>query len=83
MELANKSQKEELAGWMLQSNIDENKKIKAVTAIYNSLDIKEITQQKIDAYFSSASENINNLSLGIEQKKQLNRLSQLLLNRKS
>ena len=81
MELADKNQKKELLTWMWQKEFKDKEKIKSVTTIYNALNIKEITQQKIDSYFDAASDNIKRLRLSREQKNQLKSLSKLLLNR--
>ena len=81
MELADKNQKQELLSWMWGKDANAKEKIKAVTNIFNQLNIEEITQNKIDFYFDAASENIKKLRLSSEQKKQLRHLSEILLNR--
>ena len=59
----------------------EKEKIKAITSIYKELNIKEITQAKIDFYFEAAAKNLKDLKLTKEQKDQLRELSKILLNR--
>lgn len=83
MELADNNQKKDLLSWMWKKEFKGKEKIKAVTSIFNDLNVKEITQQKIDAYFNAASENIKKLRLSGGQKKQLRQLSNILLNRNS
>jgi geranylgeranyl diphosphate synthase type II len=43
--------KPELNKWISAKKFDKRKKVAAVTKIYDSLDIKEITQKKADQYF--------------------------------
>jgi geranylgeranyl diphosphate synthase type II len=55
--------KEGLLDWVNKKDFVEENKISAVKEIYTQLNIKELTQQKIDFYFQKASNTLQNLSI--------------------
>ncbi len=83
LELASGSQLNELKKWIGSREGEENEdqKIAAVTKIYNQLGVKKMTEQKIDFYFERSTEIVQHISLGEEQRKQLNLLSKSILKR--
>lgn len=44
--------RDDLDGWLRRTDFDKAEKVQAVTAIYDQLCIRTITEQRIDAYFS-------------------------------
>jgi geranylgeranyl diphosphate synthase type II len=63
LETASPELKGELLDWIDKKDFVEENKISAVKKIYTQLNIKELTQQKIDFYFQRASNTLKNLSL--------------------
>lgn len=61
--LAKGKPKAELQKWLAAKKFDKRKKVKAVTGIYESLGIRELTQAKIDSYFTQAFASLNALSV--------------------
>jgi geranylgeranyl diphosphate synthase type II len=55
-------QKIELEKWLSSKKISKTKKVKAVTSIYNSLQIPALTENKINYFFTKGFDCLNNLS---------------------
>jgi len=55
-------QKAELEKWLAAKKFDKQKKVKAVTSIYDELQIKQLTEEKMNFYFDKGFENLNQLS---------------------
>ncbi len=51
LEAASLTQKEELMGWLKAKDSDPKEKIRAVTSIFDALDVKEVTEQRIQDYY--------------------------------
>jgi geranylgeranyl diphosphate synthase type II len=68
LENANSSQLAELRKWIQIKDFDREEKIQAITSLYNQLNIKEITQKKIDLYFETALKNLNEVKASEERK---------------
>jgi len=82
LEAAKGPQKEKLIGWLKEENIDPKKKIKAVTSIFDALNVKEVTEKKIRNYYQQALTNLENLNRPEEQKTELYNFASFLMNRK-
>ncbi|MDD4107630.1 MAG: polyprenyl synthetase family protein [Prolixibacteraceae bacterium] len=82
LELAKGRMKEDLLNWLNAGREEAAEKIKAVTEIYNKLDIESITKMKIDSYYENAYKLLKNMSLGEEQKQYLNTFIHNIRNRK-
>lgn len=54
LERASGKTKTELGFWLSQKKFNKSKKVKAVTAIYDQLDIQALTSKKIEGYFTKA-----------------------------
>ena len=63
--------KAELQDWINQESPDPEKKISAVTSIYNKLGIKELCKNKIRSYYNEAHDLLNNISFLEDKKKVL------------
>ena len=61
LERAKGKEKSELQKWLTATKFDKVKKVKAVTAIYDKLEIKGITESEINNYFSKGLQNLSQL----------------------
>lgn len=57
-----------LDGWLQKTEFDPEEKVTAVTEIYNSLGIRELTQSKVSAYFEDSANALRELDLPEERK---------------
>jgi geranylgeranyl diphosphate synthase type II len=73
--------KSELLYWMNIAEYNQDEKIKAVLTIYNQLNIKQLTEQKIESYFQKCRKVFQQISVEDERKKQLIEISNSMLNR--
>ena len=80
-QLANAQQLAELTRWTTTTDYDEEQKIAAVTDIYNQLNIKTITADKINYYFMEAQRTLSSISLSPEGKQSLHDFALSLINR--
>ncbi len=82
LEAASLTQKEELMGWLKAKEFDPKEKIKAVTSIFDALNVKEVTEQRIHDYYQQALTNLENLNRPDERKTELYNFASFLKNRK-
>ena len=73
---------ENLQKLILDTEIEPKQKIQSVTEIYNSLNIKQITKQKVKYYFEEASNLLEKINIPDEKKQQLLQFANLLIDRK-
>lgn len=73
--------KSELVSWLNKTGDNPSEKITAVLDIYNQLNIRELTEQKIESYFQKCTTVFQQISIGEKQKKQLQEISKGMLNR--
>lgn len=59
LELAKGEDEKALKQWLEVKEFDKEEKVASVTAIYNSLGIKELTEAKMNAYFDAAFADLN------------------------
>lgn len=71
----------ELLNWLNKTGDNPSEKIAAVLDIYNQLNIKELTEQKIESYFQKCTTVFQQISIGEKQKQQLQEVSKGMLNR--
>jgi len=81
LELAPDHLKHEFTGWLNKKEFDASEKINAVLNIYNQLNIKELTQQKIETYFQKCSTEFAQISIEDYRKQSLHEISNSMLNR--
>ncbi len=81
--LLNEDTKDELLGWINKSSYDESEKIKAVTSIYDKIDIKRTTKEIIHAYYEKGIACLDRVSVDYNRKEQLRKLAEDLLSRNS
>ena len=80
--LAEGETKKSLIEWINAKQFDEDKKIKAVTEIYNQLGIDKVCQAKMEEYYSKALTALEQLSFDSEKTSSLKELASSLMNRK-
>lgn len=83
LRLASEQQRAILNDWIHKKEFDPAEKIAAVTAIYNQLHLKELSEEKIHTYYISAMEYLNSLQVAPEKLTILKEVSARLMNRQS
>ncbi len=83
LRLSSNAQKTELNNWITKKTFDPAEKIAAVTAIYDQLRLKELSEEKIHAYYNEAMNNLTSLSVAPERLSTLKEVSARLMNRQS
>ena len=81
LEAASPTQKEELIGWLKEKNFNPKEKIEAITAIFDALGVKELTENRIRSYYQHALTNLEKLNRPDEGKTELNNFASFLMNR--
>lgn len=71
----------ELNKWLSLKEFDSAEKVKAVTAIYDTLGIRQVAENKINAYFDKAFEALNILKVDEERKAVLRSFAETLIDR--
>ncbi|WP_291726097.1 polyprenyl synthetase family protein [Bernardetia sp.] len=66
-----------LQKWINKTSFDEAEKVEAVTKIYNDLNIRTLTEEKMNEYFENAYNKLDELSVRHKNQKQV--LKQFLL----
>jgi len=81
LELAPDQLKQEFTGWLNNKEFNPTEKINAVLNIYNQLNIKELTQQKIETYFRNCNAVFEQIPIEECRKQALREISNSMLNR--
>ena len=81
-EKATRDDKKELEAWLSLRKFSKPQKVKAITALYNKLNIQQTTEQKIQSYFEKGFKQLDKLK-DTPQKRQLAKFTQDLINRQS
>lgn len=71
----------ELNKWLSLKEFDSAEKVKSVTAIYDTLGIRQVAENKINAYFDKAFEALNILKVDEERKAVLRSFAETLIDR--
>jgi geranylgeranyl diphosphate synthase type II len=79
--LTDSSVRDELMGWINGSDFNDEDKIKAVTAIYNKLKLKEKSEELINDYYERAITCLDKVNVDKERKKELYQLAENLTSR--
>lgn len=83
LELANKQQTIELDNWIALKQFDNNEKVEAVTAIYNSLNIRQYAEEAMQTYADKAFDALDAINLPEEHKQYLRNFADGLLVREN
>ena len=81
LNLASPSQRKELTGWLEAKKFDPGEKIRAVTAVFDALHVKEVTRERIQGYSKQALASLKNLNKPEELKSELYNFASFLMNR--
>ncbi len=79
---ADKSQHEELKRWIDATDFNREEKVKAVTAIYNQIGIRQLCEEKINFYFGECRKYLGQVSVSNERKQQLVAYTESLMDRR-
>ncbi|MFI3315001.1 MAG: polyprenyl synthetase family protein [Rikenellaceae bacterium] len=79
LKISNPSQKEELLATINSTTLEDSVKIERVKSIYNALNIRDITEQAIDKYFTHAMDIISTIELDENKLSLINELAQTLV----
>lgn len=81
LHLAKGKQKKELQEWLSKSKFKDAEKVKGVTAIYNNLGIKELTEAKMNEYFERGFQALARVDAPLIKKGKLKRFADQLIDR--
>ena len=81
LNLATGNAKSELAHWLSEENFDRTEKYNAVKSIYDSLNIKEITSQKIEDLYLQADDYLAKVSVAEPRKEVLRSFVNAMMSR--
>ncbi|HBL75985.1 MAG: isoprenyl synthetase [Bacteroidetes bacterium GWF2_42_66] len=81
LELAKEKTKQQLLGWITAKRFDISEKIDAVRKIYSELNIQQITQNEIEAFYKAAMKNLDELAVPQDRKNGLVSLSEMMMKR--
>ncbi|MCH7513417.1 MAG: polyprenyl synthetase family protein [Bacteroidetes bacterium] len=79
--VANPAQKKALIHWFSMKAFDPEEKIEAITQIYNDLNIRSVSEQKMNAYIRSAFVALDSLNVSESVKHPLVNFTQKLIDR--
>ena len=74
---------EALKLWIDAKDFDKKEKVKAVTEIYNSLNIRQLAEEKMNDYFDKGLEGLAQLNASAERKQPLIEITKQLIERES
>lgn len=70
LELEEKTGNNQLKNWIDKTEFDETEKVEAVRAIYDNLNIRHLTEAKMNTYFEDAYKKLDDLSVRHSNQKQ-------------
>lgn len=71
LQFSDKESRKKLEFWLSQINFDSQTKIKEIKDIYDKLNIKSITEKRINSYFDIAINSLNKISVESNKKSEL------------
>jgi geranylgeranyl diphosphate synthase type II len=75
--------RDELIDWLTRTDFDKAEKVKAVTAIYDQLGIRELTETRINEYFARGFANFDQVNAKPDRKALLIQFARQLVERES
>lgn len=81
LELASGSQLAELTSWIEKKEFDKSEKVNAVKAVYNQLNILEISEAELNRHYNSALKNLDSLTCDEAKKNNLLGFAETLMGR--
>ncbi len=83
LQKADEQQHQLLTHWLKQPATEGQRKINAVTQLYNDIGIRQMAEQKINFYFEQANHTLESLPIASEQKSQLRQYTNEMLHRQA
>lgn len=83
LRLATPEQQKELNGWISKKTFNPMEKIAAVTALYDQLHLKALSESKIRYYYERAMKHLDNLTVAPAKLTVLKEVTERLMHRKS
>lgn len=80
-ELASREISMELNKWLKAKDFNNEEKVNAVKSIYDELNIKKLTEDKMNEYFEKAFQNLEDLDAPTEKKVMIKEFFNFLINR--
>ena len=80
---ANEAQRKELARWIEAKGFDREEKVKAVTAIYDQIGIRQLCEEKMEACYDLAQQYIDKVGVAEERKQVLKAFAAAMMKRQS
>jgi geranylgeranyl diphosphate synthase type II len=81
MEKAKGKQKQELTNWIEAKKFNKKEKVEAVKSIYNALHVPQLTEKKINQYFSKGFASLEKVKGNASAKEQLRKFAEDLIGR--
>lgn len=81
LKTASEPQRKELTAWLTRKEVDQDEKIEAVISLFNKLNVKEATEERIQGFYRQALENLEDLNRPEERKSELFSFASSLMNR--
>lgn len=81
IEQADEVQRQELVKWIEATDFEPAEKIAAITDLYNKIGVKQLCEAKIQAYTQLAEQNLADVQVSSEQKEELKKLMNSLMDR--
>ena len=83
LEKSDPETKAELLRWINAKDFDRNEKVKAVSSIYDKLDVRSHTENVMRTYYENAVQSLNKVSVSEEKKTELFAFAENLLYREN
>lgn len=83
LQQAQGSLKDELIDWLTRTEYDKSEKVQAVTAIYDQLGIRQLTEARINDYFARGFANFDQVIADQDRKALLRQFARQLVERES
>ena len=80
---ADEAQRKELMGWINAETFDRDEKVKAVTALYDQIGIRQLCEQKMEACYAEAQRYLAQVSVAEDRKAELKAYAAAMMKRQS
>ena len=80
---ADEAQRQELMGWINAETFDRDEKVKAVTALYDQIGIRQLCEQKMEACYAEAQRYLAQVSVAEDRKAELKAYAAAMMKRQS
>lgn len=74
---------DKMHAWINKEEYNEEEKIRAVTQLYNKLNLKKLSEEMIESYYQKGINDLNQVLVDENRKAELKKLAENLLTRKS